>query len=99
MGTKRYRPSNGTEGHCFMQEWCGTCAKDKVWSEGKDTEDCTDDELCSILGAVFAFEYDDPEYPEDWTYDKNGKPCCTAWISMGKPIPTRCKKTADMFGG
>jgi hypothetical protein len=26
-----------------------------------------------------AFEIDDPEYPEEWVYDEDGRPKCTAF--------------------
>ena len=52
--TKLYRPSNGTEGHCFMEAWCCHCARDKAMREGADLDDCDDNEKCDIIAASFA---------------------------------------------
>lgn len=97
MDNRQYRPSNGTEGAAFIEKWCGTCARDKVCSEGKDIDECTDDELCDILAKTFVFELDNPNYPGEWVYDQHGRPYCMAWISAGEQVPIRCNKTADMF--
>ena len=94
-----YRPSNGTEGHCFMGEWCANCARDKAMNGEKDFDDCREDELCQIIADSFAFDVDDERYPKQWVYGKDG-PECTAFIEQGKPIPPeRDTKTIDMFGG
>jgi hypothetical protein len=63
---EKYRPSNGTEGECFMAEWCDRCAKDaKPLS-------------CSIITDTMAYDVDDAEYPSEWVWD--GKtPRCTAF--------------------
>lgn len=97
---KLYQPSNGTEGELFIEQWCGTCARDKPSSEGKPFDECDDDELCSILNDTLFYSVIDSEYPSEWIYDENDKPCCTAWIRHDDPIaslPYRCTKTKDMF--
>jgi hypothetical protein len=81
---ERYRPSNGTEGHGFIDEWCSNCERDR----GGD---------CSILANTFVYDIDDPRYPPEWVRDEHG-PRCTAFIERGKPIPVRCAHTADLFG-
>ena len=40
---------------------------------------------------------EDPEYPQEWQYDAQGQPCCTAFIPEDQPIPVRCTNTPDMF--
>lgn len=85
--SKKYRPSNGTEGDSFISEWCGQCEKNKELN-GK----------CQILGDTFIFLESDPAYPEEWTYNKQGTPCCTAFIPEGTVLTVRCEKTIDMFG-
>lgn len=98
--TKKYQPSNGTEGDAFIETWCGTCQRDRSMAEGIDMLQCADDELCEILERTFFFNISDPDYPEEWTYNEDdGRPCCTAWIPKGEKIPTpRCPMTKDMFG-
>ena len=60
----KYRPSNGTEGEMFMDEFCFQCKFDI-------------NEDCEILADTFCYNINDPEYPEEWTYDKNNNPICT----------------------
>lgn len=88
---EQWQPSNGTEGDLFQQDWCCKCARDKVMSEGKDFEDCTEDDLCDILAASYRGE------AKEWQYDKEGQPCCTAFVFAGDKIPTRDDLTIDMF--
>ena len=94
---KKFQPSNGTSGASFIEDWCGNCARDKPMSEGKDFDECSDDEICEIIGLTFALRVDDPEYPEEWTYDDAGQPICTAFIPACESVKSRCIKTADMF--
>ena len=95
-----YRPSNGTEGMCFFEGWCERCARDKEMSEGKPFDECSDDEICSIIADSFAFDVTDERYPSEWIYDANGEPCCTAFIPAGEAIPPPVDdKTLDLFGG
>ena len=92
---KKYRPSNGTEGDIFIGHWCASCARDKHASEGKPIEECEDNELCPILGKTMAHDVDDPEFPGDWIYDGDGKPCCTSWLSTSDKPVERCEHTID----
>lgn len=62
-GTK-YRPSNGTEGKMFFNEFCDRCKK------------ISD---CEIIGKTMAFDMDDPEYPTEWQYGEDGQPVCMAF--------------------
>lgn len=86
MSTPRpFRPSNGTEGHGFIGEWCCNCERDR-------------DGDCKIVAATFAYDVDDPEYPKEWVEDERG-PRCTAFVQFGDPLPTpRCRETLDLFG-
>lgn len=94
---KLYQPSNGIEGECFINEWCGHCAKDKSMSEGKDYDECNDDEICKIIAATMAYDIDDSEYPKEWIYNEYGHPCCTAFVQAGTPIPLKDDLTLDLF--
>lgn len=85
-----YRPSNGTEGADFMDEWCNRCARDAAFRE--DPDNC---DGCSIAAATFAFEIDHPEYPKEWITDEKG-PRCTAFTT-DPTCPVRCSQTADLF--
>lgn len=66
---KLYRPSNGTEGECFMSQFCENCTKD----------DADNDMFCDIIAYTMACDVDDPEYPKEWIYLSNGRPTCTAF--------------------
>lgn len=90
-----YRPSSGTEGFDFMERWCGHCAKDKEWSEGKPFDECSKDEVCQIIADTMAYSIEDPKYPQEWVYGADGSPRCLAFEQAGKPY--RCPATADMF--
>lgn len=94
---QRYRPSNGTEGECFIADWCGTCERDHGMLKGLPLEECDDNQVCEIIGKTFALDADDPEYPTEWTYDKAGAPCCTAYIEVGQPVPVKDELTGDLF--
>ena len=62
---KKYRPSNGTEGEDFMEEFCFCCANDM--------------DTCSILLDTELYNVDNAGYPEEWQYDDNDQPVCTAF--------------------
>lgn len=95
---QKYRPSNGTEGECFIESWCGQCARDKAMRESADFDDCDDNEVCEIIGRTFAHDIDDPEYPIEWQYGKDGQPRCTAFVPDGQSIPLPMdEQTVDMF--
>ena len=96
--SERYRPSNGTEGECFHGAWCNNCARDALLNGSKELEECDDGDLCEIVARAMTHSEDDPNYPEEWTYDESGNPCCTAFVPIGEPLPTgRCVKTKDIF--
>lgn len=95
---KKYRPNNGTEGECFFNAWCCKCQRDKSMREGIDLDECDDNERCDIIANTFCYDVDEPEYPVEWQYGKDGQPCCTAFVPDGEPIPTpRCAHTPDLF--
>ena len=97
---EKYQPSNGTEGDCFFSSWCRQCARDKAMSEGKDLDECDDNERCDIIGKTMSYRPSEPEYPQEWQYGKDGQPCCTAFVPAGEPIPAPPDElTIDMFGG
>lgn len=68
---KKYRPSNGTEGMAFTEHFCDRCFNQHPdWDNPKQ---------CIILCRTMIHNINDKEYPEEWTYDTNGSPTCTAW--------------------
>ncbi len=93
----KYQPSNGSEGAAFIGEWCCHCQRDKAMRDGCDFDECDDNELCPIIAKTFAFKVTDERYPSEWCYDKNGQPCCTAFVAVGDPIPIKDELTIDMF--
>lgn len=82
MKGKPYRPSNGTEGCSFIETYCMNCIH-----ENPDPEK---DPKCDIQTLTMCLDLNDPEYPKEWIYDENNKPCCTAfkkwdWGNDGDP--------------
>ena len=66
---KSYRPSNGTEGIMFMDLFCHLCSKDNP----------DEDSGCEIIVLSMAYDTDESRYPEEWIYDTDGQPICTAF--------------------
>ena len=71
--SEKYRPSNGTEGDYFMSQFCFRCTKE---------------DGCEIVGKALVFNEDEPHYPDEWTWDGDGKPTCTAFQKEGQPVKT-----------
>jgi hypothetical protein len=65
---EKYRPSNGSEGDFFYEDFCKKCVKDKPLEY----------RFCPILNATYALEVNSPSYPQEWQII-NGKPTCTAF--------------------
>jgi hypothetical protein len=79
---KKYRPSNGSEGECFMSEHCYQCIHENPDPEKKPK--------CEIMTFTMCFGVDEPEYPKEWCYDENNRPTCTKfqkwdWGNDGDP--------------
>lgn len=71
---QKYRPSNGTEGVGFMENFCYHCIHEK-WSHTQNDADLK----CDILSRTMYLNTDDHRYPEEWQYDENNHPICTAY--------------------
>lgn len=69
-----YRPSNSDDGLGFEMNFCDKCERDQKYRETDDGRDG-----CEIHTRAYLFNYKDPEYPVEWTYDAAGKPTCTAF--------------------
>lgn len=90
---EKYRPSNGSEGMCFMAEFCDQCAYDAKYKETQDGADG-----CEIICLTMVSNASDEDYPPEWTYTEDGKPTCTKYLHEDYPLPAeRCKRTEDMF--
>ncbi|MDP2816301.1 MAG: hypothetical protein Q8O19_06445 [Rectinemataceae bacterium] len=70
---KKYRPSNGTEGDYFYENWCFRCKRDQGFRDGLSNDGCR------ILADTMAYLADDPNYPKEWVYGEDGDPICTAF--------------------
>lgn len=66
---RKFRPSNGTVGEAFMDDFCHTCKR----FHG-----------CEIYPRAMLYRTDEPEYPDEWIYDADGEVCCTAHIPVKK---------------
>lgn len=71
---EKYQPSNGTEGMFFIEKYCFNCIHEKF----SHTQD-HNDKKCDILSNTMIYDVKDPKYPEEWCYDENDTPCCTAF--------------------
>lgn len=96
-----YRPSNGTEGECFMAEWCDQCERDSAFQHEhwRDEDRAGSIEGCSIMAKTMVYSEADPEYPKEWCH-KDGRPICTAFVPLGEKVPELpCTKTINLFAG
>ncbi len=67
---KPYRPSNGTEGEIFQEMFCYRCVHD----EGDG---------CEIVLLSWLYKIDEPKYPKEWVFDKEGCPTCIKFKPAG----------------
>jgi hypothetical protein len=72
---KKYCPSNGTEGADFIDAWCRKCVRDQGDIEAGEPG-------CEILFTTMVLDVDHPDYPSEWTFDRFGRPICTAFDSI-----------------
>lgn len=81
--SNKYRPSNGSEGMDFMEDWCHKCAAYNI---------------CKIWPATMARDVDDPKYPSQWIETDAGAKC-TSFVNAEsvKRKPYHCNKTKDLF--
>lgn len=92
-----YRPSSGSEGAYFQEQFCCHCARDAAMNGSKVFDDCRDDDLCQIIADTYAYDIGEPQYPREWIEDEEG-PRCTAFVPFCHDIPRpRCDKTLDLF--
>jgi hypothetical protein len=72
---KPWRPSNGTEGVIFQEQWCAQCQRDNVMNGAVDSATCAETDYCSILNRSFQAG----PLPE-WREDELGMPFCTEFL-------------------
>jgi hypothetical protein len=66
MAERPYRPSSGSEGMDFREEFCFRCKHDIH-------------EDCDILGDTLVYPLSDRRYPKEWVQDERGARC-TAFV-------------------
>ncbi len=71
---KPYRPSNGTEGAYFEEQFCDRCEK-----EGGEHGP-----HCKIHFDALMLSISDPEFPKEWVEDDNRDVRCTAFVKFKK---------------
>ena len=82
-----------------MGVWCGHCQRDKAMN-GTAVEPLIESDYCGIISRVLAFDEDDPNYPDEWCYGDDGKPQCTAFLSVDAPVPVFVDPAQiDLLGG
>jgi hypothetical protein len=69
---QKYKPSNGTEGEMFCENFCWHCIHCDPDPTGK--------KQCLILMRTLVYNIDDPKYPAEWTYNDKGEPTCTNYV-------------------
>jgi len=88
LAGKPYCPSSGSEGIGFEDAWCCKCDHYRYGSEWMPDEmECVMPSKThhgygptGILGlAHFVADVNDPQFPQEWLYDKEGCPSCAAW--------------------
>lgn len=63
-----WRPSNGTGGDIFYEDWCAKCHREQGARQ------------CKIFTKTLIFREDEPGYPKEWVSDDDGRnPRCTAF--------------------
>ena len=68
---KLFRPSNGTEGEMFMEQYCYSCIHDKY----------PDEPYCDIIADTYNYSLSHPMYPKEWVFGEDGYPECTKFES------------------
>lgn len=86
---KKYQPSNGSEGCAFTSKFCDRCKKQHI------------DLGCDIQLDTMIYDIYNDGYPEEWTYDTEGNPTCTAFqrTTMKKYICPECGNEEDRQSG
>ena len=67
-----YRPSSGSEGADFMEQWCCRCEADVNGD-------------CPIAADTMIYRISDPQYPSEWREDGPLGPRCTAFVTRLTP--------------
>jgi hypothetical protein len=75
MSLRKFRPSNGTEGMIFVENFCDHCKHEKFCHTNNDN-----DKKCDILTNSMMHNVDEPEYPAELIYGDDGQPTCTKYI-------------------
>ncbi len=73
---KPFRPSNGTEGDIFCDNYCFQCIHER-WAHFMDEDN--EEDKCEIYSRMMLFDIKDPEYPAELIY-MNKKPTCTNYV-------------------
>jgi len=71
---RQYRPSNGTEGACFIDYFCCKCWYDR-------------NEDCPTLADAFAYDLGEEGYPAEWVQDEGGPRCTLFTTKEPKAFP------------
>jgi hypothetical protein len=58
----------------FVEEFCMNCLHEKFLHTNK-----FGDKQCDIFSRSLIYGVNEPGYPEEWIYDENDNPTCTAW--------------------
>lgn len=93
-----YRPSNGSEGEWFHEQFCYQCSKFPRSQDAKTQ--------CSIFIMANLSSIDEESFPSDWRY-VDGSPVCTSFKSREvhnkerrekrKILAGKCHNTFDIF--
>jgi hypothetical protein len=65
----------------FDEQFCSKCSHDYHYRETGEPA-----WGCPIAAFVFIYDTTDPEYPNFWRYDDEGKPCCYGFSPLPKQV-------------
>lgn len=68
-----YRPTSGSEGDAFMEDFCDRCTRHVRYRETQGAQGA-----CEIMISSMAYEVTDPKYPKEWLTDGE-RDWCTAF--------------------
>ncbi len=90
MTERPYRPSSGTEGIDFMDQWCDRCWRDAAFQSGEG-------DSCPIAAASMVYDISDADYPREWIIGDDGRPCCTAFEAVQQDGAIHDGRQKEMF--
>ena len=87
---EQWKPSGNEDVHCFEDEHCTRCSRDRAANGTVKLFDAHDEDLCPILAAAFRGE------ATEWQYRADGKTVCTGFTPLDEPGLPKCPHTMEL---